>query len=551
MDTAAGNAMEPSDDLLALVDGHLAIDADTPVEAVGQQFSGTDRDFAAVCRAGRVIGLCSRSQVRARLGGRYGFALHSRAPIGEHLLETCHVFVVTTPLRDVLTVALARNGEAFLQDVVITSESGTFVGLVSTGRLVKTQTALVREQFTTIEAQRQALLDANADLSTSLRLQQDLERQVINKEKLALLDTLAGGIAHEINNKLHPIVGYAEMMIEEGDAMPADRLRRYCQLILNAGLESSRIIGQLLNLSRPPRHHTEPCDLREVVRESLTLASLRLHGTTTRLTTDLPPTPVLVLGDRAQLTQVVMNLVVNAIDAVATTSERHVRVTVGGPDEDATVEVADTGVGISTEHLSRIFDPFFTTKSASHGTGLGLGVCAAIMRQHGTEIAVVSTPDCGSRFSFVLPRHRATSGSGTAHRPSRAHSVTPVPKRVLVVDDDPLVRGALDLSLRRMLGCDVQEASDGDQGQQALQAGTYDAVLCDIRMPGMNGLDLVQWLRTQPVARRPFAVLMTGDAGDGLRSEVEASGVPVLRKPFTMAALVDLLDQGWRAAPVT
>ena len=531
----------PSTALLSLVNGHVAVDAADPIEMADRRLAHAGREYAAVCRGGVVVGLCARAELRGLLSGRFGFALHSRTRVDGVALREAQVFHPSQPVREVLHAALARTGAAFYEDVIVAGDEGQFLGLISTPRLVAAQSTLIQEQFALVETQRRDLLAANASLSQSLSLQRELERRVIEKEKLALLETMAGGIAHEINNKLHPIVGYAELLLEEADLMPVEDLRSACQSILQCALESSRIIGQLLRLSRPPRSELSPCDVREIVAQSLTLAELRTRGTSTQVRTVLPGRPAMVLGDAGQLKQVVMNLVVNAIDAVEGRADARVTITVRLTDV-VTVEVEDTGTGIAPEHVSRIFDPFFTTKAPNRGSGLGLGVCASILRQHGSDIAVQSTPGHGARFSFALPARAEMSGAAPA-TPFRGMARSAGPSRVLVVDDDPAIRSVIDHTLRQLLGCDVHQASDGHAGRDAIRQQVYDAVVCDVRMPGLNGVELARWLAGRPEPR-PLTILMTGEAGDALRDDMEATGLPILRKPFTMRCLVDLLTEG-------
>src|SRR5262249_25772314 len=160
----------------------------------------------------RVIGICSRAQVRGLLSGRYGFALYHRALIRDHLRPRSVIVMVGTPLREVLERALSRDSAEFYDDVVLVDSDQSFVGLISTHRLVQAQSTLVERQFDELAAQRLDLERSNERLSAAFTRQQELERQIIQKEKTALVQTLAGGVAHELNNKLMPVMGYAELL---------------------------------------------------------------------------------------------------------------------------------------------------------------------------------------------------------------------------------------------------------------------------------------------------------------------------------------------------
>lgn len=541
VDATSGAELNGPAAVTGLIDNREWIDATTSIAAVNDRFAGHRQEFMAVCDDGTVAGICSRSQVQGLLSGRYGFALYSRLPIGDHLLNDCIVFSVATPLREVLATALSREGDDFYHDVVI-ADDGRFVGLVSTRRLVAAQSALIQEQFDLVDSQREELEQANADLSRSIVQQQALERRMIQEAKAALLDTIAGGVAHEINNKLMPIVGYAELVIEELASGETARLPQYARTILEGAVESSRIIAQLLQLSRPARTEWDVCDLATVVRQSLTLVALRIKETGTRLELDLPTDPVPIRADAAQLKQLLMNLVLNAIDAVQDVETREVAIHVAVEDAVALVSVSDRGVGIAPEHLARIFDPFFTTKAPNRGTGLGLGVCASIVKQHGSEITVSSTQGRGSVFSFMLPvlsAHVVVRRVVDVAAPARAAET----RTALVIEDDDVVARVVMEALRRQFQCRAERATDGEGGRRALLTGDFDAVLCDVRMPGMNGIELVSWIRHHRADMLPRVVLMTGDAGSALNEHIEEAGVPILRKPFTVSALATVLRE--------
>src|SRR5262249_12792326 len=161
-------------------------------------------------------------------------------------------------------------------------------------------------------------------------------------------------------------------------------------------------------------------------------------------------------------------------------------------------------------------------------------VCASIVKQHGSEITVSSTLGRGSVFSFSLPalgEHLAPP----AH-PSPSRVARPMTERAaLVIDDDDVVARVLTETLRRQFGCRVERAVDGEGGRRALLQGDFDAVLCDVRMPGMNGIELVSWIRHHRADMLGSVVLMTGDAGSALNEHIEEAGVPILRKPFTVS----------------
>ena len=527
-------------DLLTLIDNYETVSGTLTVESVQARFRTHTHEFAAVCDKGRVLGLCSRAQVGALLSGRYGFALHCRTPIRHHLLPGSLTFDRTTPLRTVLTEALSRGDESFHHDVTLSENSGTLVGMISMTRLVTVQTALMSSQFGLLEEQRRRLETANEDLSRSLESQRALERKMVQKEKGALIETLVSGIAHELNNKLMPIVGYAEMLSAESRTGDTRHVGDYSGLLLESALDAARIIKQLLHLSRPSAVEREPCDLRDIVQQSLVLMAPRVHESGIELTTSLPPDQALLHADPSQLKQLIVNLVINAVDAMEGRHVRRLTVRVAVSPEATSLSLEDTGAGIAPEHISRIFDPFFTTKSPNRGTGLGLGVCAAIARQHDGDIAVESTPGIGTVFTVRLPvtGHVATPAIRRTSALPSATEAAPRRGTALLIDDNDSVARVLTAILGRC-GYAVTRAANGAEAKSTIAASGFDLILCDVRMPVLGGLEVLDWLRhTKPdlVAR---LVLITGEGGDTATNQrIAIAGAPVLRKPFTAESLM-------------
>lgn len=253
----------------------------------------------------------------------------------------------------------------------------------------------------------------------------------------------------------------------------------------------------------------------------------------------LPGAPVWVQADGAELKQVIMNLGLNALQAMEGTPNAVLAIRVIETAEIAEVQVTDNGVGIAAENLERIFDPFFTTKGPEKGSGLGLSVCFSIVRQHGGRIEVTSTSGQGSQFKVLLPRH---GNPPVALAPS--NSVAPVSTRaardarVLVVDDEPHVRRLIQTVLTTRFECDVDTAAQGIEAFERLAAQKYALVISDIRMPAMNGTELYLWLReAQPELAQRF-IFVTGYPGENhLEKDVAEWAIPVLPKPFSISQL--------------
>jgi signal transduction histidine kinase len=369
--------------------------------------------------------------------------------------------------------------------------------------------------------------------------QRAMERNIVRQEKQRLLDTLVGGIAHELNNKLAPIMGFAELLRQDFGSESA----AHVDLIMKSVEEAARIIRQLLELSKPASQNILPVDLRAVAEETLAILRFQLREAGCAVRTILPPGPVTVTGDAGQLKQVALNLVINALHAMEGRAERVLTVEVCAAGRAAELLVADTGTGIAPENLTRIFDPFFTTKGPERGTGLGLSVCFSIARQHGGDIRVDSRPGAGATFTLALRLEAAAAALADAGRPATVFSVPPARSgcRVLVVEDEIVLRRLLQEILCSRFGCRVDLASNGAEALEALKRGTdYALVLADIRMPVMTGTELYLFMKENyPEMARRF-VFVTGHAGEKqLEAEISHWSVPLVRKPFTLARLAE------------
>jgi two-component system NtrC family sensor kinase len=366
-----------------------------------------------------------------------------------------------------------------------------------------------------------------------------MERRMARQEKQTLLDTLVGGIAHELNNKLTPVYGFSELISLQSE----NETRHYSALITKSVDEAAKIIRQLLQLSRPVARSTQLVELRSVVDEALSMMRFQIRESRCVVRSTAATVPTWVEVDPAEIKQVVMNLVLNAIQAMADRTDPVLDVEVRAEATRAVICVRDNGVGIPPENLERIFDPFFTTKGPERGTGLGLSVCYSIVRQHGGEISVASEAGRGACFTVSLPREVATGGVSLT--PSGVQPVAASPSetvdgvRVLVVEDEPHVRRLIRDVLTSKFGCDVDTAANGIEALERAAACRYALILSDVRMAGMNGTELYLWLReAQPETARRF-VFISGYPGEShLQAETAEWGVPMVTKPFSVAQLV-------------
>ncbi|HWA75844.1 MAG TPA: PAS domain S-box protein [Polyangiaceae bacterium] len=378
-----------------------------------------------------------------------------------------------------------------------------------------------------------------------------LEQQVERSQRLESLGVLAGGIAHDFNNLLVGVLGNAELLLERLRD-PLDR--QAAQGIKSASERAASLTAQMLAYAgQRDLGRREPTDLSLLFRElGALLAATLSKKAELRLSIE---SGSVVLGDRATLTQVLMNLLTNASDALGDatgvievrtrrvtepdSSFRHALGNVVHPGDWVLITVRDTGEGMDEATVARIFEPFFSTKAKGHG--LGLAACLGIVSAHGGAIRVETKPGEGSTFSLLLP---ASEASSTTARERLTRSAEQ-PCRVLVVDDEPFVRTHLRRALMRH-GYSVSEASDGASGLTLLQSAEVDVLVLDMTMPDMDGAEVVRRIRargsTVPI------VLASGYLEPTVERGLDRSLVQgFLLKPFGIADLIDAIERARRA----
>jgi PAS domain S-box-containing protein len=380
-----------------------------------------------------------------------------------------------------------------------------------------------------------------------------LEQQVERTQRLDSLGILAGGIAHDFNNLLVGIMGGADILMRRLTD-PADR--EAASMVLAAGKRAATLTRQMLAYAgQKDMSRREPVDLRDLWEEIQTLLGAVLSKKA-QVELDIEPQSI-VRGDRATLMQVLMNLLTNASDALEgkpgridvrtrhlETPDERWRTALGAPVTSGRwllIEVHDNGVGMPESTLSRVFEPFFSTKERGHG--LGLAACLGIVSAHGGAILVESEPGKGSCFSVLLP-----AGGSQISEPPVAQIVRPRrPCRVLVIDDEPLVR----MHVRQALepcGYVVEEAADGKSGLAALATTSADVVLLDMVMPDIDGAEVARRVRASG-SQIPI-VVSTAYLDATVKSRLPPESFQVfLRKPYDLAELVDALDRAITKGP--
>ena len=366
----------------------------------------------------------------------------------------------------------------------------------------------------------------------SERERQTLERQLLQSQKMESVGRLAGGIAHDFNNLLAIIYGISEMIQLRPEA--TQRLLPDLQHAVDRG---AALIRRLLLFSRPEAPRLADIDVGAAL-SSLRKLLQRLMGADVRLIVASPAEPLHARLDPLQLDQLVMNLAVNARDAMPGGGE--VVIGLSAPSADwLELSVQDSGVGISAEHIDRIFEPFFSTKAPDEGTGLGLSVVRRIVQGFGGEVSVTSEIGAGSTFRVRLPRAQGVLPEAVVLAPTPA--VERPGRRILVVDDDEPVREILALMLRSA-GHEVAVAAGVGEAIAAMSAPGLptELLLTDVMMPYIRGPELAAALcRVHPGLRVGY---ISGFAGD-------LDAHPLLSKPFRRDTLLQFVDRLLAAPP--
>lgn len=360
------------------------------------------------------------------------------------------------------------------------------------------------------------------------------EEALRQSEKLATLGQLLAGVAHELNNPLTVLIGYADILRSgvEGRQKLGGRSVEYAAGQIEIAAEHcSRIVRNFLALARKHPPERRRAALNAIVTGAVELLAYPLALDNVRTDLDLAADLPDLWADQHQLQQVVVNLLTNAHHALRHTSSRHLTLTTRHDPARARVVlwVADTGPGIPPELVPRIFEPFFTTKPLGEGTGLGLSLCQGIVESHGGSIRVESNVGSGAVFTIELP---VSSGVGELPAVVAGSVPTIPPKKILVVDDDSAV-AALLADLLTLDGHRVAAAPNAATALERLNDLNYDIVISDIRMPNLDGPGFYREVELRSSGWRPLFVFVTGDILDADTLKfLEQTNIPCLYKPF-------------------
>jgi two-component system cell cycle sensor histidine kinase/response regulator CckA len=367
----------------------------------------------------------------------------------------------------------------------------------------------------------------------------DIYHQLLQAEKMAALGQTVSGVAHELNNPLATILSWAERLSQRKTL--DEPVRRGLETILSESDRAARIVRNLLTFARKRQTTRAMVDVNVVARETLALRAYEQRVTNITVIHALAAGLPNVFADGHQVQQVLLNLVINAEQAMLSANGRGVLVVRTWHDADqemVVLEINDDGPGIPDELQPKIFDPFFTTKEVGKGTGLGLTVAYAIVQEHGGRIRLDSRPGGGASFYVELPVTGVKLPPAPTSR-SRDGSVDSVAgASILVVEDEAKLASAVVDALRDA-GYIVDHAPDGEDALGKVKAHAYDLVICDLKMPRMDGMAFYRMLSAAAPGLARRVIFVTGDvAGTDAEQFLEESGCRWLAKPFRLGDLL-------------
>lgn len=379
----------------------------------------------------------------------------------------------------------------------------------------------------------------------------EIEQQLLQKEKFAAMGQMMAGAAHELNNPLTAILGVTDLLRERATD---DGTRRQIDIVLQQARRAAAIVQNLLALAVPSGQKRGRIKIDELVRKVIDSQQKSLRQRNIRVDVAVAEPLPEVEGDPRLLTQVFVNILLNAEQAISAVRESGtIRISLSQSDSHLLVAFTDDGPGISKEIIDKIYDPFFTTKRPGGGSGLGLTICLGVIKDHGGRIEAESPHGSGATFRIYLPavvEKPSHAAAAVGARKAAPSSSALQGHKLLIVDDEESIREIVQEGLSAR-GMNVETAGSSEEALSILASNFFEVVLCDFNLPGLNGEELFDRLRTQAGGPTPRFVFMTGDLlNPSTIAAFAARGAHVLQKPFHVAALATLLTELLHEQPV-
>lgn len=364
------------------------------------------------------------------------------------------------------------------------------------------------------------------------------QSQVMEASRLVSIGEMAAGIAHEINNPLAAVMGFAQLAMRRN---VDETIQKDLDKILTQAKRASKIIANLQSFARKYKPAMEPVHVVDILEKVLEFKSYEMQVGNIELVKNIGPRIPLIMGDEHQLDQVFLNMVINAEQAMtALRGSGTLTIDVRRVDDKVRVSISDDGPGIAEENISKIFDPFFTTREVGQGTGLGLSICYGIVHEHEGTISVENKPDGGATFIVDLP-----IGDVGLDMPIDEAFFAELPDKmkILIVDDEPAVAEFLSRALTDS-GHSVDVHERGEDVIKKPDLDKYDLMILDVRMPGVDGEALFEHVRERYANAPPRILFITGDTTNpSTKAFVDRTGSPALMKPFTLEHLMSAIKR--------
>lgn len=438
--------------------------------------------------------------------------------LGKHFADTfwwAHSVEAREQLRKAIT--RAARGEGSRYDVRVQGREGSLIDIDFSIEPLRDESGHV------------VFLIPSASVITKRKLAEEALRQA---QKMEAVGQLAAGVAHEFNNLMQALMSMSAVIRRSTDASESAKVGMEMEFLLKRG---AGLTQQLLLFSRHTPIKKEDLDVGEELRKASVLLR-HLMPETIRIVVEVQSEPLLISGDRGQIHQVVLNLAINARDAMPAGGTLTLRA--GHRGDEIFLEVDDTGHGIDAATHDRLFEPFFTTKEQGKGTGLGLPVAAGIVERHDGRFEVRTAPGEGSCFRVIFPS--VTGGTPRTAEPASEQQVSPDGARLLLVEDDPSVRAGLE-ALLAMFGHEVTAAGSAEEALALTLDPPPALLLSDISLPGIAGPELAEQLRARWPALK--VVLMSGYLDESMQRSAIRDQWRFLQKPFDLDVLEQELQQ--------
>jgi len=482
-----------------------------------------------------VVEACPTPLMMTKLdGGEVLFSSpEARALFGDP--ETSKVFYVEPAARERYVRELREKGSVREYKVQLQQQSGKQFWSASSSRVIR-----YRGDDVIVSHMR--------DLTEQMVIEKELASQrelAFQNEKLSAMGELLAGVAHELNNPLSVVLGHAQLLLE---LEAASGVQRHTEQIKNAAERCARIVRTFLTMARQQPSKTEIIAINDIIRTAVGVARYGDSGNNIEIVSDLADGLPPITGDPDQITQVILNLVINAEQAMRSSGKgnRVVLRTRLAPMRNAVIlEIEDNGPGIPEEVRGRIFEPFFTTKDVGQGTGIGLALSHRIVHTHKGEIHLDPGFGGGTRFSISLP---AASGENGAAKASAPTETARGQARILIVDDDADV-AQISGEILSLHGYQVDVTNGVAEAVTKLGEARYDLVVSDLNMPGEDGRALFETIASDFPEMASRTAFLTGDTmGYNSQAFLKESARPFLEKPVSPRELCDFVGRLLAAA---